>query len=77
MVVAKVLTRESLSAVAQTNLGKHYLLDTLCCLNIEPGEITEQKNCIIRKRTRGKTKKVNCQIQETTQTKLRKKESEK
>lgn len=30
------------SAVAQTNLGKQYLLDTLCCLNVEPGNITEK-----------------------------------
>ena len=30
------------AAVAQTNLGKQYLLDTLRCLNVEPGDITEK-----------------------------------
>ena len=30
------------AAVAQTNLGKQYLLDTLRCLNVEPGNITEK-----------------------------------
>ena len=30
------------AAVAQTNLGKQYLADTLRCANIEPGTITEK-----------------------------------
>ena len=30
------------AAVAQTNLGKQYLADTLRCVNIEPGKITEK-----------------------------------
>ena len=30
------------AAVAQTNLGRQYLLDTLRCLNVEPGNITEK-----------------------------------
>ena len=29
------------SGVAQTNLGKQYLLDTLRCLDVEPGNIME------------------------------------
>ena len=33
------------AAVAQTNLGKQYLVDTLHCADIEPGQITEKKNC--------------------------------
>ena len=32
------------AAVAEANLGKQYLLDTLHCVDIEPGQITEQKN---------------------------------
>ena len=35
------------SAVAQTNLGKQYVLDTLRCLNVEPGNITEKNNSSI------------------------------
>ena len=35
------------AAVAQTNLGKQYLLDTLHCVDIEPGQITEQKIALI------------------------------
>ena len=31
------------AAVAQTNLGKQYLVDTLHCADIESGQITEQK----------------------------------
>ena len=30
------------AAVAQTNLGKQYLADTLRCVNIEPGTVTEK-----------------------------------
>ena len=30
------------AAVAQTNLGKQYLADTLRCANIEPGSIAEK-----------------------------------
>ena len=30
------------AAVAQTNLGKQYLADTLRCANIEPGTVTEK-----------------------------------
>ena len=29
-------------AVAQTNIGKQYLLDALHCVDMEPGQITEQ-----------------------------------
>ena len=35
------------ATVAQTNLGKQYLLDTLHCVDIEPGQITEQKIALI------------------------------
>ncbi|CAH3174474.1 unnamed protein product [Porites lobata] len=35
------------AAVAQTNLGKQYLVDTLHCADIEPGQITEQKRTMI------------------------------
>lgn len=35
------------AAVAQTNLGKQYLVDTLHCADIEPGQITEQKIAMI------------------------------
>ena len=35
------------AAVAQTNIGKQYLLDTLHCVDIEPGQITEQKVTLI------------------------------
>lgn len=35
------------AAVAQTNLGKQYLVDTLHCADIEPGQITEQKITMI------------------------------
>ena len=35
------------AAVAQTNLGKQYLADTLRCVDIEPGKITEQKIALI------------------------------
>ena len=35
------------AAVAQTNLGKQYQLDTLHCVDIEPGQITEQKIAVI------------------------------
>ena len=35
------------AAVAQTNIGKQYLLDTLHCVDIEPGQITEQKVALI------------------------------
>lgn len=35
------------AAVAQTNIGKQYLLDTLHCVDIEPGQITEQKIALI------------------------------
>ena len=35
------------AAVAQTNLGKKYLVDTLHCADIEPGEVTEQKIAMI------------------------------
>ena len=37
------------SAVAQTNSGKQYLLDSLRCLNIEPGNITEKNIVSIEK----------------------------
>ena len=30
------------ATVAQTNLGKQYLADTLRCANIEPGTVTEK-----------------------------------
>ena len=35
------------AAVAQTNLGKQYLVDTLHCADKEPGEITKQKIAMI------------------------------
>ena len=35
------------AAVTQTNLGKQYLLDTLHCVDIEPGQITEQEIALI------------------------------
>ena len=35
------------AAVAQTNIGKQYLLDTLHCVDIEPDQITEQKVTLI------------------------------
>jgi len=41
------------AAVAQTNLGKQYLLDTLRCLNVEPGDITEKNILSLDKEREG------------------------
>ena len=37
-----IYTVALLAAVAQTKLGKQHLVDTLGCLNVEPGNITEK-----------------------------------
>ena len=39
--------RIAAAAVAQTNLGEQYLLDTLHCVDIEPGQIIEQTIAVI------------------------------
>ena len=63
------------AAVAQTNLGKQYLADTLRCANIEPGTITE-KNIRSMDNEREKQKKRKASVEfKTAKEKLFEKKS--
>ena len=65
------------AAVAQTNLRKLYLADTLRCANIEPGTITEKNiRSMDNEREEQKKRKATVEFKKTAKKKLFEKKSQ-